>query len=63
MSDTPDIATLFARDPLSLSTQDLDSIITGIRKMRHTFNEGQRAPTTKSLKKPAKPSLGLALEL
>ena len=35
-SETP-IAQLMARDPLGLSSQDLDSIIAELRRQRHMF--------------------------
>lgn len=40
MSDLPDMAELNARDPLSLSTQDLDVIIARLREQRKAWNLG-----------------------
>lgn len=43
-----DLATLFARDPLSLTQTDLTLIIDEMRKSRHAFNAGNmRAGSTK----------------
>lgn len=40
-----DLAELFNRDPLSLSTQDIDKIIEGFRAARANFNlTGKGAP-------------------
>lgn len=48
-----DIQELFARDPLSLSKQDLDAIIDHLRKARASFNLGLK--DAGSLKPKAKP--------
>lgn len=48
-----DIQELFARDPLSLSTQDLDAIIDHLRKARASFNLGLK--DAGSLKPKAEP--------
>lgn len=48
MSETP-IAELMARDPLKLSTQDLDAIIADLRNSRHRFNVAD----DKTIGKPA----------
>lgn len=37
-----DVAELFSRDPLSLTTQDLDAIIEHLRRGRTNFNLGQK---------------------
>lgn len=43
-----DLATLFARDPLELTDQDLDAIVAKLRESRHQFNAGNmRAGSTK----------------
>ena len=43
-----DIAALFARDPLSLTKDDITAIITEMRKSRHAFNLGNsKAGSTK----------------
>lgn len=43
-----DIATLFARNPLDLTTEDLTAIIEEMRKSRHAFNAGNmKAGSTK----------------
>lgn len=46
--ETP-IGVLFSRDPLELSSQDIDSIIVRLRKQRHAF----QASGNKSAGKPA----------
>ena len=46
-----DIAELFDRDPLSLSEQDLDTIIKTLRDQRASFKLGEKAAG----KQPAKP--------
>ncbi len=38
-----DIATLFSRDPLSLTRDDLTTIVTEMRKSRHAFNLGNKS--------------------
>ena len=44
----PDIAELFARDPLLLTRDDLTHIITEMRKSRHAFSLGNiKAGSTK----------------
>ena len=51
-----DIQTLFDRDPLGLTTQDLDSIISTLRTQRANYNLGEKAagkmPKAKAEKKP-----------
>jgi len=43
-----DLATLFARDPLSLTQEDLSTIVVEMRKSRHAFNAGNmKAGSTK----------------
>jgi hypothetical protein len=43
-----DIAELFARDPLLLSQQDIETIVAEMRKSRHAFNAGNmKAGSTK----------------
>lgn len=43
-----DLATLFARDPLQLTSEDIRSIIEEMRKSRHAFNAGNmKAGSTK----------------
>lgn len=52
--ETP-IAELFARDPLSLSDQDIDAIIDRLRTQRKRFVLGDKtAGNPKGLKKTAK---------
>lgn len=46
-----DIATLFARDPLSLTKDDITTIIEEMRKSRHAFNLGN--PKAGSTKPPS----------
>lgn len=43
-----DITELFNRDPLSLTDQDVDAIIEAMREQRHTFNNVEKKPGTKS---------------
>lgn len=38
-----DIAELFARDPLDLTDQDLDTIIAKLRASRAAFNAGEKS--------------------
>lgn len=43
-----DLAELFARDPLQLSQQDIETIVIEMRKSRHAFNAGNmKAGSTK----------------
>ena len=43
-----DMATLFARNPLSLTREDLDTIVAEMRKSRHAFSLGNvKAGSTK----------------
>lgn len=43
-----DIAELFARDPLQLSQQDIETIVVEMRKSRQSFNAGNmKAGSTK----------------
>lgn len=43
-----DIALLFARDPLTLTREDISTIIAEMRKSRHAFNLGNmKAGSTK----------------
>lgn len=43
-----DISELFARDPLSLSSQDISAIVEEMRKSRHAFMAGNmKAGSTK----------------
>lgn len=63
-----DIAELFARDPLSYSQQDLDAIITEMRKSRGQFNlgnvrAGSTKPQTEKQKKIADMVKGLDIDL
>ncbi len=48
------LAQLFARDPNELSDQDINAIIEGVRKMRHTFQDGKGPASTKAMRKPKK---------
>lgn len=44
-----DLADLFARDPLSLTKVDIQTIVAELRKSRHAFNAGNlRAGSTKA---------------
>lgn len=42
-----DIADLMVRDPLKLTEQDIDRLITHYRSLRHTFNSAPAAPLAK----------------
>ena len=43
-----DLATLFARDPLTLTQSNLSTIVSEMRKSRHQFNAGNmKAGSTK----------------
>lgn len=45
-----DLSTLFARNPLNLTHEDITSIIEAFRKSRHQFNLGNpKAGSTKPL--------------
>lgn len=56
-----DLAELFSRDPLGLSTDDIRSIIEEMRKSRHAFNAGNaKAGSTKPLTEKAKQIASLA---
>jgi len=48
--EQPDINELFARDPLSLTDEEIDSIIAEYRKKRQLFKSNPAALTSK--KKP-----------
>ncbi len=60
MSETP-ISELFARDPLSLSKQDLDTIIAKLREQRHKFVAGNLSAGKPASKKSASVKQGEAL--
>ena len=63
-SPTTDIAELFARDPLDLSAQDLDTIIGKFREMRGQYNLGNAmAGNTKPKSAKQKVALDLAAKL
>jgi hypothetical protein len=56
-----DISELFARDPLELSTADLDEIIAKMRQMRAAFNAGNmKGGATKPLTEKQKAAATLA---
>lgn len=51
-----DLSDLFARDPLSLTTTDIDTIITRYREARAQFNLGEKsAGSTKKMAKAKAP--------
>lgn len=59
-----DLATLFARDPLSLTQEDISIIVDEMRKSRHAFNAGNiRAGSTKPKTEKQKTLAGLAAGL
>ena len=63
-----DLATLFARDPLSLTQADISTIVDEMRKSRHAFNAGNiRAgntkPKTEKQKTLAALSAGLSISI
>ena len=59
-----DIAELFARDPLSLSDQDIDRIVSKFREMRGQYNLGNAmAGSTKPKTVKQKAALDIASKL
>ena len=59
-----DLATLFARDPLELTNEDIRSIIEEMRKSRHAFNAGNaKAGSTKPKTEKQKAIASLADKL
>lgn len=59
-----DIATLFARDPLELTREDVSQIVTEMRKSRHAFSLGNaKAGSTKPLTPKQKEIKSLADKL
>lgn len=48
-----DISDLFAKDPLDLTTEDLDKIIAEYRDRRNQFKLTGKAPSAKKIKAPA----------
>lgn len=63
-----DVAELFARDPLSLTEEDLTIIVTEMRKSRHAFNlgnvkAGSTKPKTEKQKKLSELASGLDFSL
>lgn len=56
-----DLATLFARNPLSLTRADIDTIVAEMRKSRHAFTLGNvKAGNTKPPTAKQKELQGLA---
>lgn len=51
---TTDLSELFARDPLSLSDQDIGRIITRMREAQAQYELGARAPVAQRPKKSPK---------
>lgn len=47
-----DLATLMERDPLSLTTDDIDQVIKDMRAKRHLFNLGDTKAGTVKTKTP-----------
>lgn len=59
-----DLSTLFARNPLDLTREDISTIIEGFRKSRHQFNLGNAtAGRTKPLTEKQKKINDLASKL
>ena len=63
-----DVAELFARDPLSLTEEDLTHIVEEMRKSRHAFNlgnvkAGSTKPKTEKQKKLADLAAGLDISI
>lgn len=59
-----DLATLFSRDPLLLTKDDLTLIVEEMRKSRHAFSLGNvRAGSTKPLTEKQKAARDLAASL
>lgn len=66
MPDSPtDINELFSRDPLKLTSDDIDKIIEEMRKRRHLFKAGpaKAAPAAKTQKQEAVSKLKIELDL
>jgi hypothetical protein len=60
----PDLAELFARDPLKLTKDDIRSIVEEMRKSRHAFNAGNaNAGSTKPKTEKQKQIASLAEKL
>jgi hypothetical protein len=59
-----DLATLFARDPLSLTQTDISTIVDEMRKSRHAFNAGNmKAGSTKPKTEKQKSLAALAANI
>lgn len=63
-----DLATLFARDPLSLTQADITVIVEEMRKSRHAFNAGNikagsTKPKTEKQKTLASLASGLSINI
>ena len=59
-----DLSTLFARNPLDLTREDISTIIEAFRKSRHQFNLGNpKAGSTKPLTEKQKKIAALADKL
>ena len=64
MSETEStVAELFARDPMSLSDQDIDKIVTHLRAQRARYVQGDMTAGRTKPKAPPKPSATSALNL
>ena len=59
-----DLSTLFARNPLDLTREDMTTIIEAFRKSRHQFSQGNiKAGSTKPLSEKQKKVADLASKL
>lgn len=63
-----DLATIFARDPLTLTQADISTIVDEMRKSRHAFNAGNikagsTKPKTEKQKSLAALASGLSINI
>lgn len=65
MTEHTDITTLFARDPLSLTDEDIDKIIEEMRKKRHLFKSAPASGNApkKTQKEEKAAALNIKLDL
>ena len=57
-----DISELFSRDPLSLTTEDIDKLIYHYREARQRHLLGESTKPTKAAKKEKAPPVNLTLD-
>ena len=58
-----ELSELFARDPLALSDQDIETIVKKMRESQASFELGLRAPVAERPKRVAKPKEDLLKDL